>query len=323
METQHFLKIHYLSGAILIQNLDVDSLLYSYSDFQGSLIALTDVSGNEVEKYAYVPWGARRNPDDWTQKDLLTKWITNRGYTGHEHLDAFGIINMNVRVYDPLTAMFFSPDPYVQAPGDWLNYNRYGYAYGNPFKYTDPSGNNPLLIAAFLGGIINVGLQILSGNIHNVGNFFTAFGVGVIAGLTGAWAGAATSAAIGGSSGFISGAITGAAGGAVGGIIGGAGNSWMNGANFGNGLIDGLKGAGMGALADGLVGGIFNGIDAIRNGTNFWSAESKLDLSTGYGAENVKNTNLCTHGFVKKDWRVPKQELKKALMIMKTYYTEK
>jgi len=31
---------------------------------------------------------------------------------------------------------------------------------------------------------------------------------------------------------------------------------------------------------------------------------------------------VCTHGFVKKDWKVPKQELEKALKIMKTYYTE-
>jgi RHS repeat-associated protein len=138
-----FSKIHYLSGgAMLIQNNGVDSLLYAYSDFQGSLIALTDVSGNVVEKYAYDPWGARRNPTDWTQKDLRTKWITNRGYTRHEHLDAFGIINMNGRVYDPLTAMFMSPDPYVQAPGNWLNYNRYGYCMENPFRYTDPSGYN-------------------------------------------------------------------------------------------------------------------------------------------------------------------------------------
>ena len=72
----------------------------------------------------------------------------------HEHLDAFGIINMNGRVYDPLTAQFFSPDPYVQAPGNWLNYNRYAYAYGNPFKYTDPSGElqlGPFYLSLYMG----------------------------------------------------------------------------------------------------------------------------------------------------------------------------
>ncbi len=64
----------------------------------------------------------------------------NRGYTGHEHLDMFNIINMNGRVYDPLTAMFFSPDPFIQAGGDWKNYNRYSYCMNNPTRYTDPSG---------------------------------------------------------------------------------------------------------------------------------------------------------------------------------------
>ena len=116
----------------------------------------TDESGNVVEKYAYDPWGVRRNPDNWTQRDSRTTWIVNRGYTGHEHLDAFGIINMNGRVYDPLTAMFFSPDSYVQAPGNWLNYNRYGYCSGNPFSYTDPSGD--LQIGPFYLSL-NIGLS--------------------------------------------------------------------------------------------------------------------------------------------------------------------
>ena len=58
----------------------------------------------------------------------------------HEHLDAFGIINMNGRVYDPLTAQFFSPDPFVQAPDNWVNYNRYTYCFNNPLIYSDPSG---------------------------------------------------------------------------------------------------------------------------------------------------------------------------------------
>jgi YD repeat-containing protein len=89
-------KIHYLSGgAVLIRNNGVDSLLYGYSDHQGSLIALTDESGNVLERYAYDPWGNRRNPSDWTQKDTRTSFLLNRGYTMHEHLDAFGIINMN------------------------------------------------------------------------------------------------------------------------------------------------------------------------------------------------------------------------------------
>src|ERR1035437_7406196 len=140
VNAHHSFKIHYLSGAMLIQNNGKDSLLYTYTDNQGSLIALTDASGNVVRKYAYDPWGARRNASDWAQKDNGSNLIINRGYTGHEHLDAFGIINMNGRVYDPATASFMSPDPFIQSPGDWVNYNRYSYCMGNPMRYTDPSG---------------------------------------------------------------------------------------------------------------------------------------------------------------------------------------
>jgi len=134
-------KIHYLSGGAIMINLNgVETRYYGYGDNQGSLIVLTDSIGNVVEKYAYDPWGVRRDPNNWTQKDAQSSFITNRGYTGHEHLDMFNVINMNGRVYDPLTAMFFSPDPFIQAVGDWKNYNRYSYCMNNPTKYTDPSG---------------------------------------------------------------------------------------------------------------------------------------------------------------------------------------
>lgn len=156
-------KIHYLSGAIYIDNSNAnDSLYFVYTDYQGSVIALTDEAGNVERSYAYDPWGARRNNEDWTQKDNCVDLIINRGYTGHEHLDAFGIINMNGRVYDPLTAMFFSPDPYISSPEDWLSYNRYSYVLNNPFRYTDPSGNVPWFIVptfsySYYGGL-SVGL---------------------------------------------------------------------------------------------------------------------------------------------------------------------
>ena len=76
-------KIHYLSGgdglaAILVQNQGKDSLMYAYTDFQGSLSILTDESGNVLEKYAFDPWGKRRDPDDWSQEDSRKGWLVER-----------------------------------------------------------------------------------------------------------------------------------------------------------------------------------------------------------------------------------------------------
>jgi uncharacterized protein RhaS with RHS repeats len=48
-------KIHYLSGAILVTTNGVDKLYYSYSDYQGSLVALTNEDGTVAERYAYDP----------------------------------------------------------------------------------------------------------------------------------------------------------------------------------------------------------------------------------------------------------------------------
>jgi len=141
-------------------------LYYSYSDAQGSLIALVHDGGSVIQRFAYYPWGARRDPNDWNVKDSRTSFIIYRGYTGHEHLDAFGVINMNGRVYDPLTAQFFSPDSVLQAPRDWLNYNRYGYCMGNPLKYTDPSGEFFFLIPNIgwsKSGGLSIGLTAIVG----------------------------------------------------------------------------------------------------------------------------------------------------------------
>ena len=47
---------------------------------------------------------------------------------------------MNARLYDPQVGRFLSPDPYVQAPENIQNFNRYSYVLNNPLKYTDPTG---------------------------------------------------------------------------------------------------------------------------------------------------------------------------------------
>ena len=84
--------------------------------------------------------GRRRNPSDWSYNNVPTSYIFDRGYTGHQQMDVFGLINMNGRLYDPFLGRMLSPDPFVQAPGNSQNYNRYSYALNNPLKFTDPTG---------------------------------------------------------------------------------------------------------------------------------------------------------------------------------------
>jgi len=47
---------------------------------------------------------------------------------------------MGGRIYDPITARFLSPDPFVQSPDNLQNLNRYSYVLNNPLSFTDPSG---------------------------------------------------------------------------------------------------------------------------------------------------------------------------------------
>jgi RHS repeat-associated protein len=87
--------------------------------------------------------------DAWGYQTITNNTFKfHRGYTGHEHLPEFGLINMNGRMYDPIVGRFLSPDPYVQAPDFSQSYNRYSYCLNNPLIYTDPSGEFAWLAAA-------------------------------------------------------------------------------------------------------------------------------------------------------------------------------
>lgn len=128
-------------GAIYFNNNGSPQLLYTETDHLGSPVLITNAAGVVLEEYSFDAWGRRRNPLDWN--DYTTNINSNyliRGYTGHEHLNEVGIINMNGRIYDPVLGRFLQPDPYVQDIYNLQNYNRYSYTLNNPLKYFDLSG---------------------------------------------------------------------------------------------------------------------------------------------------------------------------------------
>lgn len=128
-------------GAVYYTSNGTSELLNVSCDKLGSPILLTNSAGNVVEEYSFDAWGRRRNPADWNDYTNVSppqKMI--RGYTGHEQLDEIGLINMNGRMYDPVLGWVIEPDPFVIAPFDLQNMNRYSYVLNNPLRYADPDG---------------------------------------------------------------------------------------------------------------------------------------------------------------------------------------
>lgn len=138
-------ELYYISGndgtmAILQRKGNQDSIFYVHKDYLGSFDVISNQDGSVRERYNFDPWGRRRNPIDWFYNVDSLSFNFDRGFTGHEHLDQFNLINMNGRVYDPLAAVFLSPDPFINSYDFTQDFNRYTYCLNNPLIYSDPSG---------------------------------------------------------------------------------------------------------------------------------------------------------------------------------------
>ena len=133
---------YYTAPAVLIKDSIGSQLYYILRDRQGSITHVIDNDGNVVQELSYDAWGRLRNPA--TQQiyapDSIPDLFLGRGYTGHEHLPWFGLINMNARLYDPTLGRFLSGDPEVLDMEDLQCLNRYSYCLNNPLAYVDPTG---------------------------------------------------------------------------------------------------------------------------------------------------------------------------------------
>ena len=253
-------------------------------DVHGSITEVMDYDGNVLEQYRYDPWGVQMCADTLSVPadtlvlaPLLTragrsKYVGSRGWCGHEHLYGYGLINMNARIYDPMTGRFLSPDPLIQDPASTANFNRYAYCLNNPLKYTDPSGKVIWEFAVFVGhiaGMINLitNSKAIS-NSNNYYDFVKYYAVGFAAGAASSVvAGAATYGSLG--MGFCGGGANAAASSFTQSFILGCGNSLISG--IGDPIMTGMKYGAAGALTGFVLGGLSAGINAVKHGGSFWT----------------------------------------------------
>ena len=100
-------EFYYLDGnTIAIRENGTVRNYLAFTDNLGSILSVMDENGTKVFDASYDAWGK--------QTVTLNSIGLHRGYTEHEMLSEFDIINMNGRLYDPVLGRFFSPDNYVQ-----------------------------------------------------------------------------------------------------------------------------------------------------------------------------------------------------------------
>jgi RHS repeat-associated protein len=156
-------------------------IYYVHPDHLGSWTTVTNRNGLVVQDVRFDPWGTPYYSDS-TRLVEATSLLFDRGFTGHEHLLRYGLINMNGRVYDPVTSTFLSVDNYVQDPSSTQNFNRYAYCMNNPLKYTDPDGELAhWIIGALIGGVVNLATNW--SKCKGVWDYFAAFGAGAANGV--------------------------------------------------------------------------------------------------------------------------------------------
>ena len=113
----------------------LDTTYYYHFDGLGSVIALTDISGNVVQTYVYDAFGKIVQ-----QTGSIGNPYT---YTGREWDAEAGLYYYRARYYDPTLGRFINGDPIGFAGGD---VNFYVYVQNNPVNWIDPWGQEIVII---------------------------------------------------------------------------------------------------------------------------------------------------------------------------------
>jgi RHS repeat-associated protein len=185
----------YSAPIILKSDGTTQNYLYLHRDYLGSIVAITNQAGVVEEKRHFDAWGNITKVQDGAGNNLTKLTVIDRGYTGHEHLQGVNLIHMNGRLYDPVIHRFLQPDNFVSDPQNTQAFNRYSYVLNNPLKYSDASGELPVLVVAAIVGAIAGGAGYIAHAIQTGNWSWSGFGMAVVGGaavgaLTGGLGGA-------------------------------------------------------------------------------------------------------------------------------------
>jgi len=113
-----------------------DTDFYFHADGLGSIVALTDASGQLVETYRYDVYG-QPIIQDASGSALAVSSVGNRYlFTGREYDSETGLYYYRARYYHPGVGRFLSRDPLGYLP----DINVYRYVGNNPASFIDPFG---------------------------------------------------------------------------------------------------------------------------------------------------------------------------------------
>ncbi len=112
---------------------------YIAGDHLGTTSVVLTVQNDQVmtvSESRHYPYGGVR----WENGTLQTDYR----FAG-QRLDSYiKLYAMGARMYDPYIDRFVSPDTIIPDPANAQSLNRYSYCLGNPLKFVDPSGHDPL-----------------------------------------------------------------------------------------------------------------------------------------------------------------------------------
>jgi RHS repeat-associated protein len=107
---------------------------YLHRDYLGNLTEVTDADGVVEGRARYDAFGR-------LLENTIPATITTRLYTGSIYDPATGLYKIGARWYDPVTALWLTPDAIVPDVNNPIAWNGYAFNYNNPVNFVDPSGH--------------------------------------------------------------------------------------------------------------------------------------------------------------------------------------